>query len=158
MMKQFLLALTVLLLPISAKAQISSKQMSAQTAQRVIDRYAPIVCKKGLSGLIIDVQKCYKKTNINSSDIEICVAGDLILVMAIDGRQLPPDLDKSFINERAFEERIKKVADSPYFFGGQSAQHATDKGVGLLYYIGDGLAPYVDDNYPLQSLAQHCKK
>ncbi|MDI2111963.1 hypothetical protein [Commensalibacter nepenthis] len=157
-MKKTLLVLTVLLLPISANAQIYSKQMSPQTAQKVIDRYAPIVCQQGLSGLIKDVQRCYKKTNINNADIEICVAGDLILTMATDGRQLPPDLDKSFINERAFEERIKKVADSSYFFGGQSAQYATDKGVGLLYYIGDGLAPYVDDHNPLQSLAKHCQK
>lgn len=157
-MKKTLLILTALFLSVPAKAQISSKQMSPQTAQKVIDRYAPIVCKKGLSGLIKDVHKCYKKTNINNTDIEICVAGDLILTMAIDGRQLPSNIDKSFIQEKAFEERIKKVADSPYFFGGKPAQYATDKGVALLYYIGDGLAPYVDDNNPLQSLAQHCKK
>ncbi|MDI2091825.1 hypothetical protein [Commensalibacter oyaizuii] len=157
-MKKFLLTFTVLLLPVTANAQISSKQMSAQNAQKVINRYAPIVCQKGLNGLIKDVQKCYKKTNINSADIEVCVAGDIILIMAKDGRQLPPELDKSFINERAFEERIKKVADSSYFFGGQPAQYATDKGVGLLYYIGDGLAPYIDDRNPLQSLAKHCQK
>jgi len=75
-MKKLIIFFSVLALPLTAMAQDKSTKMSNKVIDAAIDKFVPLVCKKGLNEALIEVQKCYKNTPATYPEIEQCLVAD----------------------------------------------------------------------------------
>lgn len=114
-MNKKLLALPILILPLTAMAQGKPEKMSNTVIETAVDRFVPLICKKGLNAAIQEVQKCYKDTLATYPEIEQCLVSDFFVVIITNIKNQndiksndPIRYPTSYINLNQYAQRIEK--------------------------------------------------
>ncbi|MDI2091460.1 hypothetical protein [Commensalibacter oyaizuii] len=76
-MKKILLILATITIPMQARAEIFQKQIPQERVQAAIDLIANATCKKNLREGPRVVYECYKNTDKNSPQFEVCMLADM---------------------------------------------------------------------------------
>lgn len=129
-MKKILFALTALVLPMAAQAQVETAPatMSSATVDATVNKFVHAFCPPdsqggGVRGLAKAVQTCYEDTKEDSPDIDICMLGDYTLVAMAHYRRDKneklglddPNADIAFITKDAFVTRYANYTNLPRF-------------------------------------------
>lgn len=114
-MNKKLLALPILILPLTVMAQGKPEKMSNTVIETAVDRFVPLICKKGLNAAIQEVQKCYKDTLATYPEIEQCLIADSFVVFnaAIQNHndiqnKNPIHYPESYIELNQYGQRLEK--------------------------------------------------
>ncbi|MDI2091686.1 hypothetical protein [Commensalibacter oyaizuii] len=76
-MKKILLILAVITIPMQAKAETFQKQIPQERVQAAIDLIANAACGRGPKEDVRAVYECYKNTDKNSPQFEVCMLADM---------------------------------------------------------------------------------
>ncbi|MDI2091688.1 hypothetical protein [Commensalibacter oyaizuii] len=76
-MKKILLILAVITISTQARAETFQKQIPQERVQAAIDLIANADCKYGLKAGVRAVYECYKHTDKNSPQFEVCMLADM---------------------------------------------------------------------------------
>ncbi|CAI3950014.1 unnamed protein product [Commensalibacter communis] len=142
--KNILLALPMLTLPLTAMAQSNPEKLPGSITNAVTDKFAPIVCHQGLKKAIEEVQKCYQKTPAKYLQIEHCMVADVAVVMMtnVDNinrkkNNIPPQYTTSYINPNQYAERVEKYRKIIPEYQNYDQQD-------FLKYIGEGMRSLIN--------------
>lgn len=125
-MKNILLILPLISLPLSAMAADKPTQMSNTTIDAAVHQFGSSFCQKTINGLKVTAEKiqdCYQKTPKDNPDYEQCILGDEVLtsliqpMRSISGAmgQPKPLNDMAFYSNEAIFNRADEISKYPKY-------------------------------------------